>query len=446
MRANSPAHRGAPLRSVGTPSRAPVDLIVLSTDHTLLALMQSVASGDLLVSAVASAEGVVESLVAGRCGILLVDLLCLRGDVAGLLSRLNAQFPGLVLMAAGRREDQGAVAQLIAAGVIYRYVHKPLSPGRAQQFLQAALRRHRELNEREPFGLATVRELVRVQLWERMFRHSVRIVGVAAGVVVTALIVSTVWNALDDDRQPAMPSPSLVATPEPPAKPRQASRTEPLRSAPAETADASSDGLLREAQQLIELGRLNDATRVVRRAGAKAPDDARVAIVATTIGERLLMRANVAIGEHSFALAERRLEAARQLDHEFNLGLPDLQATQGALVQSRAAAEKDALHTVLQAARAHREAGDLLAPAGANAYEELQRARTLAPDDEDVRAEAQALAFALLNRASQALDEHRSDEAERFLRRADELVPDMSAARELRRKLQSEAAAASPPP
>jgi DNA-binding response OmpR family regulator len=166
-----------PIEPERPPRSSFVHLVVLSTDPSLLTTMQAAAEGELLFIPVATAESSVEQLVSGRCGILLIDLPCLRGEVQLLLTRLHAQFPGVVLMVAGRREDEAAVASLLTSGIVYRYAHKPLSPGRARQFIAASVRRYHELNEREQFGLATVREMARVQVWQRLFQHSVRIVG-----------------------------------------------------------------------------------------------------------------------------------------------------------------------------------------------------------------------------------------------------------------------------
>ncbi len=64
-----------------------------------------------------------------------------------MLDRLQVQFPELIFMAIGRREDEGTVASLLSTGRIYRYLHKPISPGRAFQFLNAATRRYNELRD-----------------------------------------------------------------------------------------------------------------------------------------------------------------------------------------------------------------------------------------------------------------------------------------------------------
>lgn len=420
------------------PERSPrssfVHLIVLSTDASLLTTMQTAAEGELLFIPVATAESSVEHLVAGRCGILLVDLPCLRGDVHLLLTRLHAQFPGVVLMAAGRREDEAAAASLLTSGIVYRYAHKPLSPGRARQFMAASVRRYHELNEREQFGMATVREMARVQVWQGLFQHSVRIVGGAAALVSAALVALAVRHALQFD-EPVAP-PAAVSAALPAAKSQLAAPSKdgrPVAIVPVSRVDT----LLREAHRMVEVGRLNDATQTVRAAAALAPDDVRVAIVATTIGQQLLTRTNVAISEHNFDAAARRLEAAQSLDREFNLALPDLALTRHALEQARESSLQREIEEMLEVARVRRQAGDLLTPDGASAFDQLQLAMRRAPHDPAVQAEEQALAFALLQAAERAYGTEQFIAAEAFLDRAEELVPAMTAARELREQLTS---------
>lgn len=188
---------------------------------------------------------------------------------------------------------------------------------------------------------------------------------------------------------------------------------------------------------MVEVGRLNDATRTLRAAAALAPDDVRVAIIATMIGQQLLTRSNVAISENQFEVAARRLDAAQSLDREFNLALPDLASTRHALEQARESTLRREIEEMLEVARVRRQAGDLLTPDGTSAFEQLQLAMTRAPGDAAVQAEAQALAFALLQAAERAYDTEQFIAAEAFLDRAEKLVPGMAAARELRQQMAS---------
>jgi protein TonB len=50
----------------------------------------------------------------------------------------------VVVVVGGRRADEALLAELISDGLVYRFMHKPLSPKRAGMFLDAAIRSHIE--------------------------------------------------------------------------------------------------------------------------------------------------------------------------------------------------------------------------------------------------------------------------------------------------------------
>ena len=56
------------------------------------------------------------------------------------ITNARRQFPDVVVVVAGQREDEPVLAGLISDGLVYRFMHKPLSPRRAGMFLQAAAR------------------------------------------------------------------------------------------------------------------------------------------------------------------------------------------------------------------------------------------------------------------------------------------------------------------
>lgn len=136
-----------------------------------------------------SIDTAVDHLVDGRCDVLIADLGTLRGDVAALLERLQTQFPELIFMATGRREEEGTVASLLSTGRIYRFLHKPISPGRAFQFLNAATRRYNELSD-IPVALQTVRTIARKQ------PYLGKVAG-AAGGILAAVIAFALWQSQD---------------------------------------------------------------------------------------------------------------------------------------------------------------------------------------------------------------------------------------------------------
>lgn len=94
-----------------------------------------------------SAEESVDLLLTGRCGVLLVDMAAMSTRPDTLIAQIVEQFPDVVVVVAGRQEDEGLLGRLISDGLVYRFMHKPLTAKRAGMFLHAAIRRHAELRE-----------------------------------------------------------------------------------------------------------------------------------------------------------------------------------------------------------------------------------------------------------------------------------------------------------
>jgi len=131
--------------SSGAPDTAPaVDVVALCTDVTLYHAIRDVAGERNSVWRARSPEESVDLLMAGRCGVLLIDMGAVSAQPASLVQQITDQFPDVVIVVAGRREDEALLAQLISDGRVYRFMHKPLSPKRSALFLNAAMRSHIE--------------------------------------------------------------------------------------------------------------------------------------------------------------------------------------------------------------------------------------------------------------------------------------------------------------
>lgn len=138
-----------------------VDVVVLTGDLALFEATRH-AVGDRNPSWRApTAEDAVDLLLAGRCGVLLLDMATATTQPASLVEQIVRQFPDVVVVVAGRREDEPVLAGLVSDGLVYRFMHKPLSPRRAGMFLAAAIRAHVERREGRAGeqGLPLVREL-----------------------------------------------------------------------------------------------------------------------------------------------------------------------------------------------------------------------------------------------------------------------------------------------
>ena len=166
-----------------------LDIVLLTADTGLLATLREASTREHALWHAPSADAAVDHLVAGRCSILVVDLDALPEDAAVLLERLHAQFPELVMMATGRRAKESTVAALISKGEVYRFLHKPVSPTRAQLFLSAATRRCNELRDIEPIALTTVRTIAA--------RRDLRGLTLAIAAVLAALVGYVIWQLRD---------------------------------------------------------------------------------------------------------------------------------------------------------------------------------------------------------------------------------------------------------
>ncbi|HEY6641675.1 TonB family protein [Povalibacter sp.] len=521
------------LSVAGTLSGDAVDLVVVSADEALIATLQAAGASHTLWHA-PSIEAAVDLLVGGHCGVLIADMELLRADAAASLERLQVQFPELVLLAAGRREEEGRVAALISKGSVYRFLHKPVSPARANLFLATATRRHYELSGNTSPVLASVMELG---------APGKRIPLIAGGAVAVLFAIGAaiyLQRSGPDDVTPS-PIPEPVATAQP-AKPAivipdvlaaaQAAMSAGRLSAPvgdnaldrfrsvltlepdnvtalagvqdvldaletqvtqalqARDAAAASRAftVLQKAQpdhpqlatlteQLLSLSRsvrpiqTNPPAAAVQPTQRAAPNTLRVReriaagrllependsavfylraardlgedetanrILATDIGSRLLEQTRQAIATNDAALARVQFAAATALDSEFELTLPDLPDVGRELDAVHAAAASAAIDAQLAPVIRLRESGQLIDPAGNNAFERLQALATQSPEVPAIRSEQQRLAFTLLDHGRTALAQGNLDRAELLTGRAETLVPRMSNARTLREQITS---------
>ena len=159
-----------------------LDVVVLTSDPGVLATLREAAGPEHAIWHAPSADNAVDLLVGGRCSILIADLGALRGDAAALLDRLHAQFPELILMATGRRDEEHSVAALVSDQRIYRFLHKPVSPARANLFLSAATRRYNELRHVEPVHMTTAKQIATQP------RSSAIVVSIAFLLIVAAAV------------------------------------------------------------------------------------------------------------------------------------------------------------------------------------------------------------------------------------------------------------------
>jgi TonB family protein len=461
--------------STGLPGQV-LDVVVLTADAGLLATLREASGPEHAIWHAFSADVAVDLLVGGRCGILIADLGTLRGDAASLLDRLQAQFPELILMATGRREEESAVAALVGDGRVYRFLHKPISPARAGVFIGTATRRYHELRNIEPAVLTTVKTIAARP-------HTRTIIAVLALV----LIGSVAFLALSPDKEPL---PASLQQPQRPASSREEQIADHLAHAQiayatGRLAEPRGDNALEHFRAVLALQPDNaDAkagidrvaagleSRVVRALEARNPQQGAIALTALQRAQpenprlEALRTQLLSISRSAKPLTIPRVEATRSAATsniapvvEDSAPLETTQAladSSEAAIAAPAASESAAFESPadsepaplsasadataptaaeLAAASRLRERGVLIEPAGANAYESVLSLRERYPGSDDVRAEQQRLAFEFLERTRTALAAGNVDEAEQFVTRAEILVPGTNATRTLQQQL-----------
>lgn len=121
-----------------------VELLILTTDDALFRALREAVSGSRRLWHVPSADNVSNLIVAGAVGIVVLDARVLDDATGLFIVQIKHQFPDLVVVVAGKREHESALAGHITLGTVYRFIHQPLSPERAKLFVDAAVKKYHE--------------------------------------------------------------------------------------------------------------------------------------------------------------------------------------------------------------------------------------------------------------------------------------------------------------
>ena len=123
-------------------AQAPVAIAALTQDRALIGLLRSTLdpTSDLIL--VTSEAELAPHLNSRRVSVCLLDSMFIEGDLGSMAERLRDTWSDLVLVVVGTAEEQSKVASQITSGVVYRFLHRPVSAPRVRLFVEAALRRH----------------------------------------------------------------------------------------------------------------------------------------------------------------------------------------------------------------------------------------------------------------------------------------------------------------
>ncbi|MGI9232611.1 MAG: TonB family protein [Woeseiaceae bacterium] len=121
-----------------------VDLLVLTKDNEFLGTIKQSSRGTHEVhyaSTLAQADAIIRK---NRIGVAVVDAAMVGEKIEQLTAHLRKGSPRLVSIVAGRREDGEMMMDLINRSKVYRFLLKPVSPGRARLAVEASVKHHLE--------------------------------------------------------------------------------------------------------------------------------------------------------------------------------------------------------------------------------------------------------------------------------------------------------------
>ncbi len=140
MRALDPAKVSA-AASVGSGA---IDLLVLTQDKEFLATIKDSSRGMHTVHYANTLAEAVETIRKFKVGVAIVDAAMVGERIEQLTEHLRKGSARLVSIVAGRRDDGEMLMDLINRGKVYRFLLKPVSPGRARLAVEASVKYHLE--------------------------------------------------------------------------------------------------------------------------------------------------------------------------------------------------------------------------------------------------------------------------------------------------------------
>ncbi len=375
-----------------------VELVVLTTDEVFLQTLREAVGGARRLWHVPSGDKVSDLLVAGEVGILVLDVQALAEGPAVFIGQIKRQFPDLVVVVAGNRDAETSLAGLISAGTVYRFIHKPMSPGRAKLFADAAVKKFDEQRRRGAAGPPIQRS--------SRSNHGMLIGGAIGAFAIVAAVGWALYRGGQTGTVPQPPA-ALARAPQP--------------ESPLLTAAAAALA----ANRLIEPAGDNALELYLRALAGNSADPVARAGVAE-VRERLLARAENALLEERLEETAAAIEAARKsgvesgriafLSAQLAKSRERLKAAQAAArARSAPKAAEDKVSPLLDLAGQRVKDAQLIEPETDSALFYVQEALRLDPESMAAHQAQAALAARLLAEGRAAIDRRDFARAARFI-------------------------------
>jgi TonB family protein len=421
----------------------PESLVVLTHDAELLQTLRAVAA-DHDISSVGAEADLAAHLLEDHAGVAVLDTASVTTPIAQLCERLKSQFPDLVLVVAGRIEDQALLTAQITRGTVYRFLNKPVSEQRVRLFVTAAWRRHGV--EHAEVLEATATNL-RKPVWAapKPDQKNMLWIGGAAALVLVIGVIAIFSGGDDETPAASVSTPTTITAPandtelekllaRADAAMRRGALTTPagdnaielyrlaLRRKANDTRATAGlervlDRILTSAEQALLQDKIDDAARFVETARVINPEHVRVAFLTAQIGK-----------ERERALLTQARQAAARGNVDQAIAVLDRASIAGSnsnvVAQARSdIAQRDIENRVddfLRRANERLRQGALVEPAQNNARFFIESARAIAPNQNEVRQAQRQLSDRIVAQARTAISAGNAEEADRWIGAAGE--------------------------
>ena len=417
-----------------------VDVLVLTKDEEFLVTIKDSSRGMHNVhhaSTPTQAEAIAKN---HKVGILVTDAAMVGSNIEILTQRLRAEVPRLVAVVAGRRDDGEMLMDLINRGQVYRFLLKPVSPGRARLAIEASVRHHLEAAD-SAFKQAPAKAAAARPAPKSAAKR------VPKPVLKQAPRQAPKQAPRQAPRQAPKAAPQISAKPPPKAKPKSRAAAAAIkpRKAPTISEMPPDDGLddpfatgggFTETMTGIvaSVGKsISDATESLKgdakRAEVAPSPGAPGAGVAILRNPKLLGAAAsviLAAGATWFFIGSTDPDGSEDVAAGSSATSPSVVESDldpASLGQLEAAARRS-VADLLEEARLARDSGQIISPRGGSAIELYVAVRDAAPDDVIIAAEFDEVVNQVFGLAESALLEQRIDDATAAIALARFATPD----------------------
>jgi protein TonB len=228
-------------RAASTRAASPQVAFVTADADLAAAVRHAVPSLSIMIAATPTA--LADLLLSSSCVVLIVDVAALGSTAVSVLNHLAKQFPDIPVVAVGTRQEESVVSGLISSGQIYRFLHRPISPERTRNFLDAALRRHAAVRPpAAPRAPEPVAENSRVADSRPLDPRLILYSGIGVAILVVAGVVYHRMHTPPEQSVPAAATPVMTLRTAVPAAAPPAQDPTAIASAPAVATQPAADG------------------------------------------------------------------------------------------------------------------------------------------------------------------------------------------------------------